>query len=143
MDQSAGRLLTFSEATLARKTSAKKRSLPPQVVEGKVHKRAKEESHPSNADVDESSLSEENGERVSPAVDRAADAIVQRAAQSLIRLESKRRLHTFVRKFIIITVVFAVIASLGYYFAEDLPTDLLESYWEQLQTKLAPLFSES
>jgi len=70
-------------------------------------------------------LIEVNG--VSPAKQRTSDAVVHRATQGLIRLESRRRMRKFLHRLVTGLIVAAVLAGLGYYFAE---------YWDLFKDKL-------
>jgi hypothetical protein len=74
---------------------------------------------------------------ISPARDRAADQTVKRATAGLMRLDSRRRVRSLLRRLCYLLLLVAPIAGLTFYFYEDL-TNLLHSCWEQIASKLFP-----
>ncbi len=119
-------------------SSTKRRNQTPKKVDAKVHKREKQaESRPLPTESDGAATDDViEITSVSPAKQRASDAVVHRATQGLIRLESRRRTRSFLRRTVIVMIVAGVLAGLGYYFADSVPTHVLKEYWEQIQDKL-------
>ena len=76
-------------------------------------------------------------EPISPARARAADQTVKRATGGLIRLDSRRRLRSFLRRSLYFVLIVVPLAGLVYWFAEDI-VDLLVAYWERIESKLPP-----
>jgi hypothetical protein len=108
-----------------------------------VHKR---EIHSDDASPDptpDEALSTEvipTGNRsVSPARDRASEKIVQRATQGLMRRESRRRVRVFLRRIFLWSVLALASWLAWYWFADRIPMDLLNQYWEELKDKTLPI----
>ena len=80
---------------------------------------------------------------LSPARDRESERIVQRATRGLMKRDSRRRIRVFFRRLLVWTVAAAVVAILWYFLADNIPTDLLNEYWQDLESKIEPVISES
>ena len=89
-------------------------------------------SHPPHQDLDEAGADDDLGERVSPARERAADQVVQRATRGLMRVDSRRRMRLFFRRLFIALIMAGAIAGIYYGVADE----LLSEYWEQVKAKL-------
>lgn len=102
-----------------------------------MHKREDEPESTSLPEVEEQTGS--LSEHLSPARMRASDQIVKRATRGLIRVESRRRIRTILRRLLIL----AVLAAIGYggwqIFGDDFPHDWFNWAWEDLTTKIEPL----
>ena len=90
---------------------------------------------PSTGDL-QSGSDEDHHQRASPAVERAADAVVKRATRGLMRLDSRRRIRAILRRLCWFLIVVGVVGGLGYLFADALPAQLLSDTWDQLIDKL-------
>ena len=119
-------------------SSTKRRNQTPKNIDAKVHKREKQpESRPLPSKSDGAATDDViEIESVSPAKQRASDAVVHRAMQGLIRLELRRRARSFLRRAVVVLIIAGVLAGLGYYFADLVPTHVLRGYWEQIRDKL-------
>ena len=158
----SSRTLAPAEANLGRKASSHRRpKKPPTVVEGRVRKRNDESNDSSLADepsapehlagsvraadqeqsaVQQSANQDAGGKTdvpLSPARARASDQSVKRATSGLMRLESRRKLRTWMRRSLYLALLAAPIAGLIYFFAEEI-VDLIVAYWERIQAKLPP-----
>jgi hypothetical protein len=91
-----------------------------------------------NKEDHESPSTEGDQEQASPAAERAADAVVQRATRGLMRVDSRRRARVVLRRLCWLLILAGVIGGLGYYFADAVAIDLLSEYWDQLKDKLRP-----
>lgn len=100
-----------------------------------------EADHPIKSDR-KSGPDDDPSEPVSPAVERAADAVVKRATRGLMRLDSRRRLRLVLRRVGWLLAIAAVVGGLGYLFADAMPTDLLSDYWDQLKDKVRAALPE-
>ena len=106
-----------------------------------MHKREDEPtSPPSGADKDAVTAS---SEPVSPARARAADQIVKRARNGLIRLETRRRYRVLARRFFYALLIAGAIYAVWYFLADDAPIELLKGYWQEIKAKLIPVLYES
>lgn len=115
----------------------------------RVHKREKKKDEPQNEEearqvvVSEdrvSVVSDDQVSIVSPARDRESEAIVQRVTQGLMRRDSRRRFRSFFRLFLTWALVAGALYGLWYFFGHLFPTDLLNDWWTDIESKLAPVF---
>ena len=135
------------EGKLARKKSREKRHSQrlrdldePVVVEGKSRPR---DQPPVSAATTEVSGEEPEDltARVSPAQERATDAVVQRATKGLMRLNSRRMVRACLRRLLWLMVLAAAIGAVAYWLTDIVPAELVRQYWDELQEKLRLAFS--
>ena len=102
-----------------------------------MHKRDEEPEStlPPKAQEQTGSLSE----KLSPARARASDQIVKRATHGLIRVESRRRLRAWLRRFLIVAAIVLIGYGCWKWFGDDLPYEWMNWAWEDLTTKIEPL----
>lgn len=93
---------------------------------------------PLRTDRNEAAAADDPGQRVSPARERAADQVVQRATRGLMRVDSRRKMRWLFRRLFFLLIMLGAIAGLYYCFADRIPMELLNEYWEQLRAKLLP-----
>ncbi len=102
-----------------------------------MHKRDEEPESTSHPEVaNQNQVLDEN---VSLAQARASDQIVKRATRGLIRVESKRRFRTLLRRMLIVAIAVAIGYGFWKLFGDNLPYDWFNWAWEDLSTKIEPL----
>ncbi len=69
---------------------------------------------------------------------RSGEELVHEVSNRLLRLDSHRRLRLVAKRLFYLLIFAGVIAGFWYCFGADMPSDLIQDYWDQIKQKLIP-----